>query len=66
MAIASGGAHGSRVSFLVILSTRLRDQFPDERAGGGRHDRLTRRPEVADVRTSVYEHIRNPHIQPAD
>jgi DNA-binding Lrp family transcriptional regulator len=30
-------------------------------------DRLTQRPEVADVRTSVvYEHIRNPHIQPAD
>jgi arabinogalactan endo-1,4-beta-galactosidase len=30
-------------------------------------DRLTRRPEVADVQTSVvYEHIRNPHIQPAD
>jgi DNA-binding Lrp family transcriptional regulator len=29
--------------------------------------RLTQRPEVADVRTSVvYEHIRNPHIQPAD
>jgi DNA-binding Lrp family transcriptional regulator len=29
-------------------------------------DRLTQRPEVADVRTSVvYEHIRNPRIQPA-
>ena len=29
-------------------------------------DRLTQRPEVADVRTSVvYEHIRNPHITPA-
>jgi DNA-binding Lrp family transcriptional regulator len=28
-------------------------------------DRLTQRPEVADVRTSVvYEHIRNPHITP--
>jgi DNA-binding Lrp family transcriptional regulator len=28
-------------------------------------DRLTERPEVADVRTSVvYEHIRNPRIQP--
>jgi DNA-binding Lrp family transcriptional regulator len=28
-------------------------------------DRLTERPEVADVRTSiVYEHIRNHHIQP--
>ncbi len=28
-------------------------------------DRLTQRPEVADVRTSVvYEHIRNPRIQP--
>jgi DNA-binding Lrp family transcriptional regulator len=28
-------------------------------------DRLTQRPEVADVRTSVvYEHIRNPHIGP--
>ena len=29
-------------------------------------DHLTQRPEVADVRTSVvYEHIRNPRIQPA-
>ncbi|HTI25011.1 MAG TPA: Lrp/AsnC family transcriptional regulator [Kutzneria sp.] len=29
-------------------------------------DRLTERPEVADVRTSVvYEHIRNPRIAPA-
>jgi DNA-binding Lrp family transcriptional regulator len=29
-------------------------------------DHLTQRPEVADVRTSVvYEHIRNPHIDPA-
>lgn len=29
-------------------------------------DRLTQRPEVADVRTSVvYEHIRNPRIDPA-
>src|SRR5216683_7142119 len=29
-------------------------------------DKLTERPEVADVRTSVvYEHIRNPHIEPA-
>lgn len=29
-------------------------------------DRLTQRPEVADVRTSVvYQHIRNPRIQPA-
>jgi DNA-binding Lrp family transcriptional regulator len=29
-------------------------------------DRLTERPEVADVRTSVvYEHIRNPRIEPA-
>jgi DNA-binding Lrp family transcriptional regulator len=29
-------------------------------------DRLTERPEVADVRTSVvYEHIRNPRIMPA-
>ena len=29
-------------------------------------DRLTERPEVADVRTSVvYEHIRNPRISPA-
>ena len=29
-------------------------------------DRLTQRPEVADVRTSVvYEHIRNPRIEPA-
>jgi DNA-binding Lrp family transcriptional regulator len=29
-------------------------------------DRLTQRPEVADVRTSVvYEHIRNPYVQPA-
>ena len=29
-------------------------------------DHLTQRPEVADVRTSVvYEHIRNPHINPA-
>jgi DNA-binding Lrp family transcriptional regulator len=28
-------------------------------------DRLTQRPEVADVRTSVvYEHIRNPRVQP--
>jgi hypothetical protein len=29
-------------------------------------NRLTQRPEVADVRTSVYEHLRNLHIQPAD
>lgn len=29
-------------------------------------DRLTERPEVADVRTSVvYEHLRNPRIRPA-
>ncbi len=29
-------------------------------------DRLTQRPEVADVRTSVvYEHIRNPYVRPA-
>jgi DNA-binding Lrp family transcriptional regulator len=29
-------------------------------------DHLTQRPEVADVRTSVvYEHIRNPHVNPA-
>jgi hypothetical protein len=35
--------------------------------GRRRRGRLTQRPEVADVRTSVvYEHIRNPHIQPAD
>jgi DNA-binding Lrp family transcriptional regulator len=28
-------------------------------------DRLTQRPEVADVRTSVvYEHIRNPYVRP--
>ena len=30
-------------------------------------DRLTERPEVADVRTSVvYEHLRNPSISPVD
>jgi DNA-binding Lrp family transcriptional regulator len=145
MAIASGWAHGSRVSFLVILSTRLRGPPPRLTGRGLRErgvirgalldidlakigrpvqaliavrirppkravieafrdwatglpetlgvfvvtgledfllhvavtgneglyafviDRLTQRPEVADVRTSVvYEHIRNPHIQPAD